>query len=154
MRIIIRWRRVLRSDELGRVLLLLQLPFAQLDDFEVADVGAIDDEADKRADGLYAIDASGSRIDVKEMVGTIVHDLCDVAVTADEELRRTGEDHSPHGGIVTTGIAADMLHQHIHALHLETLHLGIAETKVVAVDVAADSTKGDRQLFEAVGHLG
>ena len=60
-------------------------------------------------------------------------------MTADEELRRTGIETASDAGVVVTGIAADVLHEHFDALALESVFLAEHVAEVATVDVASSA---------------
>lgn len=58
----------------------------EFDDFEVFDVGSVDDETDERADGLLSVGAFCTWIDDECVKPFVVHDAEDMAVSANEEF--------------------------------------------------------------------
>jgi hypothetical protein len=60
-------------------------------------------------------------------------------VAGNEELWRTGKERRADGGVVTSGVAADVLDEHVNILTLEAVQLAIHQSQVAAVAVATDS---------------
>ena len=86
--------------------------------------------------------ACGTGVDVEKSELLVVHDLEDVAVTGNEELRWLGIEAAADAGIVMTWIAADMLYEYFDAFALEAVFLTEPLADVVTVDVAKHSPQG------------
>ena len=125
----------------------------ELDDLEVADVVAVDDEAHQGAHLLPALQSGCSRVDVKQAQRGVVLHLEDVRVSANEELGRRGHQASHHAAVVTAGVAADVLHHDVDALAAKANLLGKHAAQVAAVDVAIHGRER-MEPAEAQGHLG
>ena len=91
-------------------------PFA---DFHVADVGAVDGEAQGAAHLVETVAAGSAGVEVKQVVNGVVDDLENVGVPRDEDFRAQRLD--PRYGLrgVVAGIAADVGHQDAHPFALE-----------------------------------
>ena len=112
------------------------------DDFEVLELAAVDGEADERAFLVPALNAGSTRVDVQQPEGLIVFYFQDMRMSGDEELRRIGEKRRADGEVVVTGIAADMLDEHIDILALEAVQFAVHQAEVTAVAVAANGAEG------------
>lgn len=109
---------------------------------EVADVCAVDDEADESAGGLLTVESGGSRVDMEDASLAVHQDFKDVGVTGDEELWGIVEDVAAHTAVVFAGITADVLHQDIDTFAREAQLFGIFASHDVAVYVAIYGTEG------------
>ena len=60
-------------------------------------------------------------------------------MSCDKEVWRIGKERRSHADVVVSGIAADMLDEHIGILTLEVVQLAIHQPQITPVAVAADS---------------
>ena len=70
-------------------------------------------------------------------------------VPCHKQLRRIGKERRAYAEIIVAGIAPNMLDEHIHILHLESVQLTIHQSEVSPIAVAAYSperTEGSEPL--------
>ena len=91
---------------------------------------------------------SGARIDMQQMELMVGNHFQDMAVARNHESYPFLRQKFLHSGRIAARIAAYMRHPHLHALHLELLHLGAATRHVAVIDIAAHRTYG-RDLLQA-----
>ena len=97
-------------------------PFA---DFQVADIGTVDGEADGGADVVKAVDAGGSGVDVEQVVFAVRHHLEDVGMSADEDAGTELVDFQSSFRLVSPGVTADVGHQDADIFTNEALELRV-----------------------------
>lgn len=90
---------------------------------------------------MKALNSCCSGIDYKHISLGITHDLQDMGMTAYEYIRLVFVDQLARPRIITSGIAADMRHQHLHALTFEEAVERVFEAQVMVVAVSCDSQK-------------
>ena len=81
----------------------------------------------------------------------VVHHLCYMRMTGDEEAWRGCAQLARHGAVVTAGVAADVFHQHVDVFAAETELQGELAAHVRAVNVAVHAAQGSYGA-EAVGN--
>ena len=86
-----------------------------------------------------------SGINMEQSERTVVLDFQYMGMTANEKLRRTSINLTGDRRIITTGIAANMLHEHVNVLTLEAENFRVHQAKVTAIAVATNSP--DRTEF-------
>ena len=90
-------------------------------------------------DDMKTLNSRGSGVQDKHITFRVPHDLQDMGMAAYEYVRPVFVDEFSCPGVIASRVAADMGHQHLHALTFEEAVHGVCEAKVVIVTVARDS---------------
>ena len=80
------------------------------------DFSAINVKAEGRPESVPALVSTGSRVDIQDFFGLIIHNFQDVGMSADEHIGPILPDERPRLGIIMAGRSADMGHQHLDPL--------------------------------------
>ena len=88
---------------------------------------------------MEALDSGRSGVDHQHVSLRVTDDFQDMGMTAYEYVRPVFVDEFSCPGVIASRVAADMCHQHLHALTFEEAVHGVCEAKVVIVTVARDS---------------
>ena len=87
---------------------------------------------------MEALDSGRSGVDHQHVSLGIPDDFQDMGMAAYEYVRPVFVDEFSCPGVIASRVAADMGHQHLHALTFEEAVHGVCEAKVVIVTVARD----------------
>jgi len=123
-----------------------------LADLHIADVGAVDDEAQRRAHFVDAVVARSARVEVEQPVDGIVHDAQDVGVARHEDRGASRLDALEDARVVAARVAADVGHQHRGLLAAEEVDERPYAPRRAAVGIAAHGAQGF-ESGDAVGQL-
>lgn len=88
---------------------------------------------------MEALDSGRSGVDHQHVSLWIADDFQDMGMAAYEYVRPVFVDEFSCPGVIASRVAADMGHQHLHALTFEEAVHGVGEAKVIIVAVARDS---------------
>ena len=119
--------------------LLSPRPFA---DLHVAHVGAVDHQSHGSADFVETVFAGCARVDMQQVVNRIVDHLEDMRMPGDEEFGMQRLYLCRCARVVMARVAADMGHQHPHALAFECEEIRVDAACEPSVDVARDGAQG------------
>ena len=107
-----------------------------LEDLHIMNPAFIDMETESSTHYVKTLDSCSSGIDDQHVPARIPNHLQDMRMTAYEYVRTILVNELARSGIIASGIASDMGHQHLHAFaDKETVH-GMGESEVMIVTVA------------------
>lgn len=95
-----------------------------------------------RTDYVPSLDPGGPGVDVQQIPAMVSHDLEDVGMAADEDVRPVGVNQGQSTEIVMVRRTSDVYHQDFLPLHLKELILRIFEADILTVAVAGNAHKG------------
>ena len=122
--------------------------------FQIAYVAPIDFEAQQCAHLMETINAGGSGIHGQHLQCVVVLHFQYVRMSADKQVWLVGQNFAIGLRAVTSGIAADVGHQHIDLFAAKGQKFGIIEPNSAAIDVAvhgAQRAKCSQSLGQIVG---
>ena len=109
--------------------------------FQIAYVAPIDFEAQQCAHLMETIDAGGSGIHGQHLQCVVVLHFQYVRMSADKQVWLVGQNFAIGLRAVTSGIAADVGHEHFDVFALEGEEFGTTPAHHSGVDVATDSAE-------------
>lgn len=122
----------------------------KLEDLHIMNPAFIDMETESSTHYVKTLDSCSSGIDDQHVPARIPDHLQDMRMTAYEYVRTILVNELARSGIIASGIASDMGHQHLHAFaDKETVH-GMGESEVMIVTIASYPD----QRFEFCNFLG
>ena len=108
----------------------------KLEDLHIMNPAFIDMETKSCPHDVKTLDSCSSGIDDQHVPARIPNHLQDMRMTAYEYVRTILVNELARSGIIASGIASDMGHQHLHAFaDQETVH-GMGESEVMIVTSA------------------
>ena len=90
-------------------------------------------------DDMKTLNSRGSGVQDKHITFRVPHDLQDMGMAADKDIRTDFIYQFSRPRVIPAGIAADMSHQHLHSLTFKETMQGMVKTKVMIITVARDT---------------
>ena len=125
----------------------------QLNHLAAGDVAGIECEFDECAHPLPPLASGGSGIDGEHAQLAVGDDLEDVAMSAHKEFGLRELQTGADARSIAARIAADVGHDHLHALGLENLGFLEAAAEQGTVGITIDRAQHRHEMAESVGHL-
>ena len=93
------------------------------------------------SDQMKTLDSRSTRVQDQHVPLWIAHNLQDMGMTADKDIRAKFVYQFPCPRVISARIASDMGHQHFHALAFEETMQGMLKAQVMIITIARYSDK-------------
>ena len=118
----------------------MSMPSGKFHHLKVFYLTAVNGQFHKCAHSVPPLPAGSTGIHMQATDFFIVHNLEDMGMPCNEQLRSLASQNIAYGGRVFAGIAAYVGHYHVALLYPETEQLTEAQAQIAPVDIAAHRT--------------
>lgn len=114
----------------------------EVEHFHIVDLSVIDMETQSGAHDMPPLVATGTRVDIEEVVALVAHHFQNMGMAAHENVRADSLNQFSGSQVVVAGAASNVGHQDSQPFALEFNVLRAFAADVLAVAVAADPPEG------------
>ncbi len=91
---------------------------------------------------MPALPSCGTGVHVQALQGFVEHDLEDMRMTADKQLRTQFPEPVFYTGGIFARVTADMLHVHFYFFAGKEQFFGVVAADIIAIDIAVNPAQG------------